>query len=112
MTYRAHIVQALSVGVALSVIHAAPAPAPAASLGTALALDANGDVACLLANDARTTCVMSYVSRSRQRCVRAAWVPLARPTHAVALGAPVCDQAAARRNLTIGPFASTSAGHP
>jgi hypothetical protein len=84
---------------------------PAASFGAAIALDASGDIACLPANE-RTTCVMTYVSPSRQQCVRAASVPLARPARAVALGAPVCDQTAARRNLTIGPLASTSAGQP
>jgi hypothetical protein len=33
-------------------------PDPAAALGTAFALDANGDIACLPASDGRVTCVM------------------------------------------------------
>jgi hypothetical protein len=68
----------------------APAPDPAAVLGTALALDANGDVACLPASDRRVTCVMSYASPTGERCTGAASVPRGRPARSVALGAPVC----------------------
>jgi hypothetical protein len=71
-----------------------PAPAsvpdPAAMFGTAVALDATGDIACLPAGGGRTTCVMSYVARTAERCVRAASVRLAKPWRSVALGAPTC----------------------
>jgi hypothetical protein len=67
-----------------------PAPAavpdPAAALGTAAALHANGDIACLPASDGRVTCVMRYA----KGCIAAASVPLGRPGRGVALGAPVC----------------------
>jgi hypothetical protein len=65
-------------------------PDPAAALGTALALDANGDIACLPAIDGRVTCVMSYTAPTAQHCVGAASVPFGRPSRSVALGAPVC----------------------
>jgi hypothetical protein len=65
-------------------------PDPAASLGAAIALSANGDLACLPANDSRTACVMTYVGRSGERCLRAASIPPGRPARAVALGTPIC----------------------
>jgi hypothetical protein len=68
----------------------AAVPDPAASLGAAVALGANGDLACLPANDSRTTCVMTYVARTGERCLRAASVPPGRPARAVALGEPIC----------------------
>jgi hypothetical protein len=68
----------------------AAVPDPAATLGTAFALGANGDVACLRANDGRVTCVMVHAGPIAQRCVGAASVPLRRPAHSIALGAPVC----------------------
>jgi hypothetical protein len=71
-----------------------PAPAtvsdPAAMVGTVVALDATGDLACLPAGEGRTTCVLSYVARTAERCIRAASVPLAKPAQSVALGAPTC----------------------
>jgi hypothetical protein len=63
-------------------------PEPAAALGTAVALDANGDVVCLPASDGRMTCVMSYAARTSKRCAAAASVPVRRPARSVALGAP------------------------
>jgi hypothetical protein len=68
----------------------APIPDPAASLGTAIALGATGDIACVPGNDARTTCVLSYAARTGERCLRAASIPPGRPADAVALGGPVC----------------------
>jgi hypothetical protein len=65
-------------------------PDPAAAIGTAVALQANGDIACLPANDARVTCVMTYVARSSERCTAAASVPLRRLPSSVALGPPLC----------------------
>jgi hypothetical protein len=65
-------------------------PDPSAILGTAFALDANGDVACLPANGRRVTCVMSYATPTGGNCFGAASVPLGRPSRAVALDAPVC----------------------
>lgn len=65
-------------------------PDGAASLGSAIALGANGDLSCLPANDLRTTCVMSYLAPTGGHCVRAASVPLARPARSVALGGPIC----------------------
>jgi hypothetical protein len=67
-----------------------PVPDPAEMFGTAFALDANGDVACLPGNGHRATCVMSYASPTGGRCFGAASVPLGRPSRAVALDAPVC----------------------
>jgi hypothetical protein len=71
-----------------------PAPAgvpdPAALVGTAVALDATGDIACLPAGGGRTTCVLTYVARTAGRCIRAASVRPAKPWHALALGAPTC----------------------
>jgi hypothetical protein len=65
-------------------------PDPAAMVGTAVALDAQGDIACLPAGEGRTTCVLSYVASTAQRCIRAASVPLAKPAHSRALGAATC----------------------
>jgi hypothetical protein len=65
-------------------------PNGAASFGSAIALGANGDLACLTANSARTTCVMSYFAPSGERCVRATSIPLARPARSIALGGPIC----------------------
>jgi hypothetical protein len=62
-------------------------PDPAAALGTALALNANGDIACLPATPARTTCVMRYRTPTAQHCLGAASVPTTRPARAIALGA-------------------------
>jgi hypothetical protein len=64
----------------------AAVPDPRAALGTATALQANGDITCLAAGTGRATCVMRYA----RRCIGAASVPLGRPAHAVALGAPIC----------------------
>jgi hypothetical protein len=64
-------------------------PEPAGILGTAIALGANGEVACLGAGRTRVTCVMRYRPTAK-RCVAAASVPLAHPERAVALGAPIC----------------------
>jgi hypothetical protein len=66
------------------------APAPVETLGAAYALQANGDTACLPANDGRTTCVMRYRGPRAQRCVGAASVPRTRPERSFALGTPVC----------------------
>jgi hypothetical protein len=60
-------------------------PDPAAALGTAVALHANGDIACLPAGSARVTCVMSYAAPTGQPCMGAASVPLSRPARSVAL---------------------------
>jgi hypothetical protein len=68
----------------------ASVPDPAAMVGTAVALDAKGDVACLPAGEGRTTRVLSYVARTAERCIRAASVPLAKPGHSRALGAASC----------------------
>ncbi|HMI69722.1 MAG TPA: hypothetical protein VK510_06980 [Solirubrobacteraceae bacterium] len=65
-------------------------PDPAAMVGTAVALDAKGDIACLPAGEGRTTCVLSYVARTAEHCIRAASVPLAKPAHSRALGAATC----------------------
>jgi hypothetical protein len=65
-------------------------PDPAAAIGTAVALDANGDIACLPAGDARVTCVMRYTAPTAGHCIAAASVPHRRPARSVALGAPVC----------------------
>jgi hypothetical protein len=65
-------------------------PEPRAALGTAFALDANGDIACLPASIGRVTCVMSYAAPTGERCIGAAPTPLSRPARSVALGAPVC----------------------
>jgi hypothetical protein len=65
-------------------------PDPAAAIGTAVALDANGDVVCLPANDGRVTCVMRYAAPAAGRCIAAASVPHGRPARSIALGAPVC----------------------
>jgi hypothetical protein len=70
--------------------HPAAVPDPAAALGAAVALNANGDIACLPAGTGRVTCVMTTATR----CVGAASIPLRHPSRAVALAAPVC---AARR---------------
>jgi hypothetical protein len=63
---------------------------PAAMVGTAVALDAKGDIACLPAGEGRKTCVLSYVAPTAQRCIRVASVPLATPAHSRALGAANC----------------------
>jgi hypothetical protein len=65
-------------------------PDPAAALGMAVALGANGDIACLPASSGRVTCVMRYAATTGARCMGAASVPLSRPERSVALGAPVC----------------------
>jgi hypothetical protein len=65
-------------------------PDPAAAIGTAVALDANGDIACLPAGDGRVTCVMRYTAPTAGHCIAAASVPHRRPARSVALGAPVC----------------------
>jgi hypothetical protein len=65
-------------------------PEPVAALGTAYALHANGDIACLPGRDGRVTCAMSYRGPTAERCVAAASVPLAHPVRSIALGAPVC----------------------
>jgi hypothetical protein len=65
-------------------------PDPAAAVGTAVALDANGDIACLPAGDGRMTCVMRYTAPTAEHCIAAASVPHRRPARSVALGAPVC----------------------
>ena len=65
-------------------------PDPRASLGTALALGANGDITCLPAGDGRVTCVMIHAGPSTERCIAAASVALRRLTRSIALGAPVC----------------------
>jgi hypothetical protein len=65
-------------------------PDPAAALGTAVALQAKGDVACLPANDARVTCVMTYVTRPGEHCTAAVSVPLTRLPSSVPLGPPLC----------------------
>jgi hypothetical protein len=65
----------------------AAVPEPAAALGAAAALHANGDIACLPAGAGRVTCVMRYAAR----CIGAASIPLGRPARAVALGEPVCQ---------------------
>lgn len=69
----------------------APDPDPAAMFGTAFALDAVGDLACLPAGPGRTTCVMSYVAPTGQRCLRAASVPLAVVARSRALGPALCQ---------------------
>jgi hypothetical protein len=69
----------------------APAPDPAAMFGTAFALDAVGDLTCLPAGAGRTTCVMSYVAPTGQRCLRAASVPLAVLGRSRALGPALCQ---------------------
>jgi hypothetical protein len=69
---------------------ASAVPDPTAAIGTAVALDANGDIACLQANDGRVTCVMRYTAPDAGRCVAAASVPQRRPARSTALGAPVC----------------------
>jgi hypothetical protein len=65
-------------------------PDPAAAVGTAVALDANGDIACLPGGDGRVTCVMRYTAPTAGHCIAAASVPHRRPARSVALGAPVC----------------------
>ena len=69
----------------------APDPDPAALFGAAFALDAVGDLACLPAGAGRTTCVMSYTAPTGQRCLRAAWVPLAVLGRSRALGPAGCQ---------------------
>jgi hypothetical protein len=64
----------------------AAVPDPAAALGAAVALHANGDIACLPAVAGHVTCVMTTAAR----CVGAASVPLRHPRRSVALGAAVC----------------------
>lgn len=68
----------------------AAVPDPRAAIGTAFALSANGDVACLPARDRRVTCVMTYVAPPGRRCTAAASVPLGRIASSVALGEPLC----------------------
>jgi hypothetical protein len=64
----------------------AAVPDPAAALGAAVALHANGDISCLPAGTGHVTCVMTTAAR----CLGAASVPLRRPAQSVALGAAVC----------------------
>jgi hypothetical protein len=64
-------------------------PDPAAALGTAVALNAKGDVACLPASDGRMTCVMRYAAPTSERRTAAASIPLGRPARSIALGAPL-----------------------
>jgi hypothetical protein len=64
---------------------------PAAVFGTAFALDAVGDVACLPATPGRATCVMRYAAPTGERCVRAASVPLAVLARSRALGPALCQ---------------------
>lgn len=44
----------------------------------------------LPAGEGRTTCVLSYVARTAEHCIRAASVPLATPAHSRALAAATC----------------------
>jgi hypothetical protein len=67
-------------------------PDPRAALGTAHALGAVGDLACLPAGDGRVSCVATYRGAAGTRCVGAASVPLGRLASAVALGEPLCTQ--------------------
>jgi hypothetical protein len=53
-------------------------------------VQANGDTACLPANDGRTTCAMRYRGPRAERCIGAASVPRTHPERSVAIGAPVC----------------------
>jgi hypothetical protein len=69
---------------------ASVAPAPVEALGTAYALQVNGDTACLAAYGGRTTCVMHYRGPRAERCVGAASVARTRPERSFALGTPVC----------------------
>jgi hypothetical protein len=70
----------------------AAVPDPRAALGTAHALGAAGDLACLPAGTGRVTCVLRYRGAGGSRCVGAASVPLHRFASAVALGEPVCTR--------------------
>jgi hypothetical protein len=65
-------------------------PDAAGAIGTAVALNANGDVSCLAASGARLTCAMRYVAPGARHCIGAASVPLAHPARALALGTPRC----------------------
>jgi hypothetical protein len=67
-------------------------PDPRAALGSAHALGAVGDIACLPGSDGRVTCVVTYRGAGGARCVGAASVPLGRFASAVALGEPLCAQ--------------------
>jgi hypothetical protein len=93
---------------------ASAVPDPASAIGTAIALDAIGDIACLPASDGRVTCVMRYTAPAAGRCIAAASVPQRRPARSIALGAPVClrlqddPQAVGRAELLI---ASGAADH-
>lgn len=88
---------------------ASAVPDPAAAIGAAVALGANGDIACLPAGDGRVTCVMRYTAPAAARCIAAASVPQRRPARSIALGAPVClrlqddPQAVGRAELLIAP---------
>jgi hypothetical protein len=65
-------------------------PDAAGAIGTAVALNANGDVSCLAASGGRLTCALRYVAPGARRCIGAASVPLAHPARALALGTPRC----------------------
>jgi hypothetical protein len=88
---------------------ASAVPDPAVALGTAVALDANGDIACLPANDGRVTCVMRYTAPTAEHCIAAASIPHRRPARSIALGALVClrleddPQAVGRAQLLVAP---------
>jgi hypothetical protein len=66
-------------------------PDPAGAIGTALALQANGDTACLPAHDRRVTCVMRYRGPNATHCLGAASVPVQRLIRSIALGPPRCE---------------------
>jgi hypothetical protein len=70
----------------------AAVPDPRAALGTAHALGAVGDLACLPAGSGRVTCVLRYRGPEATQCLGAASVPLHRFAGAVALGEPVCTR--------------------
>src|SRR5262249_52967914 len=78
--------------------HCAPFPKPAAmpdpraALGSAHALGAVGDIACLPAGDGRVTCVVTYRGAGGARCIGATSVPLGRFASAVGLGEPLCTR--------------------
>jgi hypothetical protein len=78
-------------GGAVQARHAHEVRGYAALFGTAFALDAVGDLACLPAGAGRTTCVMSYAATTGQRCLRAASVPRAVIARSRALGPAVCQ---------------------
>jgi hypothetical protein len=65
-------------------------PDPRAALGSAHALGAVGDIACLPGGNGRVTCVTTYRGAGGARCVAATSVPLRHFADAVALGQPLC----------------------